>query len=162
MLGECTMYLLEEGEIYEQSDSWSKVYIDEFEEVLACLRNNPYEYSEDKIHELCNALGFECYINLEAVIVTTNCGTWKIYMVEDEVTDVYHKNYKNGNSFAKLNRYRGNVYQRYHRQDVELTDLYDVLLYIKDHDENLLYKRPLNPVDFVLQKGRSKYSIRLQ
>lgn len=159
---ESTMFLFQGGELYEQSDSWSKVYIDGFEDVLESLRHNSHEYSEEEIHELCNTFGFDCYINLEGVNVTTNCGVWKIYMDEDGVTDVYHKNYKNGNSFSKLNKYRGDVYQRYHRQDIEMTDLYDVLLYIKEHDENLLYKKSLNPVDFVLQKGRSKHYIKLQ
>lgn len=162
MMEESKMFLFKDGEVYERNDAWSKVYIEGFEAVLDSLRYGAYRYSEEEIHELCSVFGFDSYINLEGISVTTNCGMWKIYMDENGVSDVYHKNYRNGNSFSKLNKYKGNVYQRYHKQDVEMTDLYDVLLYIKEHDENLLYKKASNSVDVALQKRRSKYYMKLQ
>ena len=157
---------LSDGQMYKQgetSEGWNKLYIEGVEELLApSNKKNMLKYTDEKVNELCEQLGVDCHISLDGIFVRTNCGQWKICMDENLVTGVYHKNSKNGIGFSKLNKGKEDVYQRYHKQDIGLTDFYEVLRYIKKHDKSLLHKEYPNPVDKALQQNKNKHYMKLQ
>ena len=88
---------------------------------------------EEKIDTLCEAYGFTCSISDGIIFLRTPFAYWRIYYSGNEVTEVYHENYRN---------YQGSIPKKYeegfHRQNVKKKTLNGVLKYIARHEKGFV------------------------
>lgn len=92
-------------------------------------------FSEENIVDLCKKYNLRYHIAEGILFVSTETGNWRILHTEERVVSVFHQNLR-----PQLNKRRkGRFEYGYHKQNINFTDLEDVLKYIRVHDNSARY-----------------------
>lgn len=81
-------------------------------------------FSERALEHHCANLGLRCSCSIGWVFIASPAGRWKIQHTDGIVSAIYHENY---NAAAKAN-------PSYHRQSISITNIFDAVTYIRNHD----------------------------
>lgn len=117
-------------------------------------KNHHLEYRElpltdENIELICKQFNMKCHIGESIVFLTTNCGCWRVYLVGEEVNEVFHGNYRvSKNEFKKKKKWN----EGYHKQNISKVRFYDVVRYIYHHDKYSYASKKKTRVDILLEQ----------
>lgn len=95
--------------------------------------------TDDNIQRICRHFGIKCNIVSDVIFITTSIGYWRIYFTDNKVDKVFHGNYRiNRTDFFKKKK---KCNEGFHKQDISMENLYDVVRYIYYHDKNMFKNR---------------------
>lgn len=118
-----------------------------------CLRELPL--TEENISMICNKFRLEYNISTDVVFIRTPFSRWIVYIQDNDVIKLRHENYKFKRSEAlKLHK---KCMEGYHKQKLPSSSFYDVVSYIKYHDESMLKRLgdKRNQIDLILDRIRT-------
>lgn len=82
------------------------------------------QFSQNAVTEMCILFGLRYDILEPYILIKSDRGTWKIFHNNNEVTELYHSNYRNGVEI-----------EGFHTQTLYHRDLFGTLNYISNHDQ---------------------------
>ena len=92
--------------------------------------------TEENISVICNKLRLEYSIAIDTVFIRTAFSRWIVELQDNKVVKLYHENYRQRRSEAlKLHK---KCMEGYHNQNLPSGEFYDVISYIKYHDDGML------------------------
>lgn len=92
--------------------------------------------TEENISMICNKFHLEYNVASNVVFIRTPFSRWIVHIQDDRVTKLRHENYRQRRSEAlKSNK---KCMEGYHKQKLPSDKFFDVVNYIKRHDENML------------------------
>lgn len=98
----------------------------------------PAEFSEKKIEELCNYLKLDFKLSQGVIFINTKIFRWRIHHCDSKVSDIFHENYHNlSYRFHKKKKYNF----EFHRQSVDISNIYEAIYYIYDHDKRFFKRK---------------------
>lgn len=105
--------------------------------------------TDKNIRRICGIFGLKCKIISNVVLITTSAGEWRLNITEDQVTKVFHENYRSGRSgfFKKSKKWS----EGFHRQEIRSDNFYDVARYIYYHDRDRVRGKK-DRIDFLFEK----------
>lgn len=97
------------------------------------LRSLPL--NEKNIEAVCRKFSMQCSISVNTVFIRTSFSTWRVFYQDNCVTKVYHENYRIKKSeYSKMKT----CSEGFHKQNIRMTNFYDVVQYIYYHDKNFM------------------------
>ena len=110
---------------------------------------------------ICSKFGLVYSITPDMIFVRTSFCRWIIHIRNNRVIKLYHENYRPKRSEAlKLHK---KTMEGYHNQKLPSSSFYDVVKYIRDHDENMVKRLVDNKsyIDVILKRieGQRKNNI---
>ena len=99
------------------------------------ILNNSFR--DESIYEMCNYLGLRCTISDNVIFIKTDFSSWRIYHNHEEVTHVYHENFRKNMSSESQKK----IKHGYHEQNIKSCSLYATLKYIRKHDKKCLIRK---------------------
>lgn len=106
------------------------------------------QFSEKNIERLCNVYQMKYHIAEGIIFVSTETGNWRIIHNDDRVISVFHQSLR-----LPLNhRRKGRFEYGYHKQDINYTELEDVLKYIRVHDNTACFVYSKFGMDHLFQQ----------
>lgn len=94
--------------------------------------------TEENIRKICDKFNLEYKIAADSVFIRTIFSRWIIHIKNNEVSKLYHGNYRHRRGLAfKLHK---KFIEEYHKQKLHSNIFYDVISYIKCHDEKMMKK----------------------
>lgn len=102
----------------------------------AYLRKLPL--TDENISKICNKFRLDYNVATDVVFIRTRFSRWIIYIENDIVTELQHENYNpRRNEAFKVHK---KCLEGYHKQKLPSKYFYDVVSYIKYHDDGMLQK----------------------
>lgn len=112
--------------------------------------------TEENISMICNKFRLEYNISTEVVFIRTPFSRWIVYIQDNDVVKLRHENYnQKRNEAIKIHK---KCMEGYHKQKLPSSSFYDVVSYIKYHDESMLKRLgdKRNRVDVILDRIREQ------
>lgn len=94
--------------------------------------------TEENMGIICNKFRLEYNIAVDTVFIRTSFSRWIIHLKDDRVVFLQHENYRQRQSDAL--KFHKKCMEGYHEQKLPSDRFYDVVSYIKYHDEGMLQK----------------------
>lgn len=105
--------------------------------------------SDKNIYRICHHFSLECSISVNMVFVRTPFGVWRVYYWDNNVTKVYHGNYRIKNSeFSKKKKCN----EGFHEQNIGSNNFYEVIQYIYYHDKNFMKQREKSKIEILFEQ----------
>lgn len=93
--------------------------------------------TEKNIDIICRYFQISYNITNTAVFVGTAYSSWIVYLQNDNVTKLFHKNFRlNRSQYFKKQKIK--CIENYHKQKLPSSNFYEVIKYIKSHDDSMV------------------------
>ena len=125
-------------------------------------QNNRAEYlrelplTDENMSMICNKFRLDYNIASEMVFIRTPFSGWIVHIQNDRVTKLRHENYRQRRDEAlKIHK---KCFEGYHKQKLPSSRFYDVVSYIKYHDEGMLKRLgdKRSRIDIILDRIREQ------
>lgn len=105
--------------------------------------------TDSNIQLICDKFELKCNISEGIVFLSTNCGYWRIYLDGEKVDKVFHGNYRlRRQEFKK----RKKCTEGFHKQNIAISNFYDVVKYIYHHDKNSFTSKKKSRIDLLFEQ----------
>ena len=125
-------------------------------------QNNRAEYlrelplTDENMSMICNKFRLDYNIASDMVFIRTPFSGWIVHIQNDRVTKLRHENYRQRRDEAlKIHK---KCFEGYHKQKLPSSRFYDVVSYIKYHDEGMLKRLgdKRSRIDIILDRIREQ------
>ena len=136
-------------------DDWNRLQWDVKENNRAeYLRELPL--TDENMSMICNKFRLDYNIASDMVFIRTPFSGWIVYIQNNRVTKLCHENYRQRRDEAlKIHK---KCFEGYHKQKLPSSESYDVVSYIKYHDESMLKRLgdKRSRIDIILDRIREQ------
>lgn len=137
-------------------EDWRKIFWEPISRTKVIKRNKNRKIdlrklplTDDNIQFICSQFNMKCNVSEGIVFLTTNCGYWRVYLNGDTVDEIFHSNQRiKKQEFKKKKKCN----EGFHKQNISMTNFYDVVRYIHYHDKDTYVKRKKSRVEVLLEQ----------